>query len=83
MNRRQFLEHLDEPALRQLLARDEPPPDTRNDCGAQKWAALEQCMHYIIHLFRVYHDRPELFDTPFTPAQIQHVMQGQLPVGPL
>lgn len=74
-----LLEHIDEPDVHQLLARYEPLPGTADDCGAQNWSELEQRMHYIIHLFRVYHDRPALFEAPFTSEQIHQVMQGQLP----
>ena len=40
-------------------------------------------MHYISHLFRAYHDRPELAGPPFTPAQVERLRAGELPDGQL
>src|SRR5205823_5123612 len=43
-----------DPELRELLARFEPVPPARDDCGARDWSDLDQRMHYIVHLFRVF-----------------------------
>ena len=36
--------------------------------GAIDWSDLHQRMHYIVHLFRVFHEQRDLYDAPFTPA---------------
>jgi hypothetical protein len=69
--------------LETLLARYEPVPPAVDDCGARDWAVLEQRMHYIAHLFRGYHARPELAAPPFTPAQVERIRAGVVPDGDL
>ena len=69
--------------LQRLVARFEPVPPAVDDCGARDWSELTQRMHYIVHLFRVYHDRRELADPPFTPAQIERLRAGVVPDGDL
>ena len=66
-----------------LIARFEPVPAGLDDCGARDWADLHQRMHYISHLFRAYHARPELTAPPFTPEQVERLRAGQLPDGDL
>ena len=72
-----------EPELRQLLARFEPPAGEPDDCGARDWSVLEERMHYIAHLFRAFHERPELAGPPFTDAQLASLARGALPDGEL
>jgi hypothetical protein len=69
--------------LAELLARFEPAPPAADDCGARDWADLHQRMHYIVHLFCAFHEREELFDAPFTPAQVAAFERGRLPDGEL
>jgi hypothetical protein len=69
--------------LAALLARYEPVAPAPDDCGARDWAELHQRMHYISHLFRAYHGRPELGSAPFTPAQVERLKAGELPDGEL
>jgi hypothetical protein len=40
-------------------------------------------MHYIVHLFRVFHLSEQLFDPPFNPAQIASIGRGAIPDGEL
>ena len=40
-------------------------------------------MHYIVHLFRAFHSRTELFDAPFTEAQVERFLAGVVPNGEL
>ncbi|HOX24226.1 MAG TPA: hypothetical protein PLU44_00550 [Candidatus Krumholzibacteria bacterium] len=54
-----------------------------DDCGADDWGDLGQRMHYILHLFAVFHDRPELFASPFDPEQVRRIRAGELPEGSL
>jgi hypothetical protein len=71
------------PELERLLARFEPVPPAVDDCGARDWSDLHQRMHYLVHLFRAYHDRAELAAPPFTPAQVERLRAGVLPGGEL
>lgn len=72
-----------DPELRELMARYEPVPPAVDDCGAQDWSVLEQRMHYIVHLFRAYHEDEALGSAPFTPAQVERILAGELPEGEL
>jgi hypothetical protein len=69
--------------LERLIARFEPVPPAVDDCGARDWSDLAQRMHYIAHLFRAYHERPELADAPFTPEQVERLRAGMVPDGDL
>jgi len=69
--------------LRALLERVDPTPDTTRGSGARDWANLDQRIHYIADLFRVYQERPELFDPPFTPEQVAVIEAGGRPAGRL
>ncbi|HWJ31185.1 MAG TPA: hypothetical protein VNR59_02490 [Gaiellaceae bacterium] len=72
-----------EPELVGLLARFEPAPPMPDDCGARDWSDLQQRMHYIAHLFRVFHLNDRLADSPFTPAQVTSFAAGIVPDGEL
>jgi hypothetical protein len=86
--------HLDAPAAATLAAPDnaelialidsvDPAGAACRDCGASDWAALAQRMHYIFHLFRAFHERPVLFDPPFTAQQLEELRAGRIPNGRL
>ena len=72
-----------DPELRELLASYEPVPPALDDCGAQDWSELAQRMHYIVHLFRAFHEDERLASPPFTPAQVERILAGELPDGEL
>ena len=77
---------LDEPAdaeLTELLAQFEPVAPALDDCGARDWSDLHQRMHYIVHLFRVFHLTEELSRPPFTPEQVESFSRGVVPDGEL
>jgi hypothetical protein len=81
-----FPEELREPALPDLtalLAQFEPAPSAPDDCGARDWSELHERMHYIVHLFRVFHLNPELARPPFTPDQVRSFERGVVPGGEL
>jgi hypothetical protein len=67
--------------LIELLARYEPVPPTPDDCGARDWSELPQRMHYIVHLFRVFHLSEQLASPPFTPEQVASFERGVVPDG--
>jgi hypothetical protein len=58
-----------------------PVAPAADHSGARDWAVLEQRMHYIVHLFRAFHEQHDLFDPPFTPAQIDRIAAGAIPDG--
>jgi hypothetical protein len=66
-----------------LVSQYEPVPPALDNCGAEDWSSLEQRMHYIVHLFRVFHSRADLASPPFTPAQVERFMAGVVPDGDL
>ena len=75
---------LEEPAdaeLTELLAQYEPVAPAADDCGARDWSDLQQRMHYIVHLFRVFHLTEELSRPPFTPGQVESFSRGVVPEG--
>lgn len=53
------------------------------NCGARDWATLEQRMHYIVHLFRSFHESEDLFRPPFTDRQVADFTAGVVPLGDL
>ena len=77
------LERPADPDLTELLARFEPAPPARDDCGARDWSELPQRMHYISHLFRAFHQSESLAGLPFTPAQVESFSRGVVPSGDL
>jgi len=77
---------LAEPAdaeLRELLAQFEPIAPALDNCGARDWSDLNQRMHYIVHLFRVFHLTEQLSRPPFTPEQVASFSRGVVPEGEL
>lgn len=72
-----------DPELRELMARYEPAPPALDDCGAEDWSVLDQRMHYIVHLFRAHHADGTLASPPFTAAQVERILAGELPDGEL
>jgi hypothetical protein len=81
-----YPELLREPAdaeLTELLARFEPTPPARDDCGARDWSELQQRMHYIVHMFCAFHLNERLSSPPFTPEQVESFSRGIVPDGEL
>jgi hypothetical protein len=69
--------------LEALIAQFEPVAPAVDHSGARDWSDLQQRMHYIVHLFRVFHERQDLFDAPFTPRQVERFLAGTIPEGDL
>ena len=69
--------------LATLIAQFEPVAPAPDHSGARDWSNFDQRMHYIVHLFRAFHARPDLFDPPFTPEQVERFLAGVIPEGDL
>ena len=79
-----YPEALEQPAdaeLVELLARFEPVPPAPDDCGALDWSDLQQRMHYIVHMFCVFHLSEQLSHAPFSPEQVTSFSRGIVPDG--
>jgi hypothetical protein len=72
-----------DPDLNALLARFEPVPPARDDCGARDWSDLDQRMHYLVHLFRAFHLSEQLSQPPFNASQVANFSRGVIPGGKL
>ena len=77
------LQTVSEPELEALITRFEPAAPGGDDCGASDWSVLDQRMHYILHLFRSWHEQPGLANPPFTEAQVAAITAGLIPDGDL
>jgi hypothetical protein len=76
------LRTLTDAELAALVAQFEPAAGGDRS-GAADWSDLHQRMHYIVHLFRAFHEARDLFDAPFTPAQVEQILAGVIPDGDL
>lgn len=77
------LRELSNPDLTALLARLDLTPNDVRESGAVDWADLHERLHYIIDLFRCYQETGDLFEPPFTPAQVAEMAGGRVPGGHL
>jgi hypothetical protein len=66
------------PDLLALLERIDPTPDSTSGSGAVDWANFDHRLHFIVDLFRCYHESADLFESPFTPEQIAALKEGRL-----
>lgn len=66
-----------------VLSQYEPVPPALDDCGAEDWSSLDQRMHYIVHLFRVFHLQADMARPPFTEQQVELFLAGVVPDGTL
>ncbi|MEO8148242.1 MAG: hypothetical protein ABI723_11415 [Bacteroidia bacterium] len=69
--------------LLELLSKVDPTTDSTIESGATDWANLTERMHYIADLFRCYHESKDIFDSAFTAAQTEAIMNGTVPEGRL
>ncbi len=69
--------------LRTLLEKIDRTPDSTRDTGAVDWASLPDRLHFICDLFRCYQESSDLFEPPYSAAQITSLKAGLLPEGPL
>jgi hypothetical protein len=77
------LKHITLPDLQALLAKIDPTPDSPRESGAVDWSALPDRLHYIVDLFRCYHESADLLDPPFATEQVAALKAGRLPEGRL
>lgn len=78
-----ILLRLTNPDLLALLKRIDPTPDSLIGTGTSDWADLNDRLHFISDLFRCYQETIDLFDPPFTPAQVAELKKGIIPAGNL
>jgi len=69
--------------LRVLLQKIDPTPDSARESGAVDWAELPDRIHYIVDLFRRFHEAGELYESPFTAEQVAAMKAGRVPEGKL
>jgi hypothetical protein len=69
---------LQSPALQEIYRRFDSEQAART--GADDWADLPQRMQFITRLFRCFHAHPDLFQEPFTAAQMAAIQAGRLPL---
>ena len=77
------LRSIDNTDLRELLARVDPTPETTRGSGARDWSDLNERIHYIADLFRVYQRNAELHSAPFRAEQAALIKAGARPAGRL
>ena len=78
-----LLQRLDDQELITLLQKIDPTPDDLTDSGARDWANLPDRLHFIVDMFRCYHERPSLAWTPFEEQQVNAFKGGKVPGGVL
>jgi hypothetical protein len=79
----QTLKAITNARVNEVLRRIDATRDSLADSGATDWSDFEQRMHFIVDFFRAWHERPTLFDAPFSPDQTAVLKAGRLPAGPL
>jgi hypothetical protein len=79
----EMLRQLTSPELQALLARIDPTANSVRESGTDDWSDLNDRMHFIADLFRVYQEGPQLFHPSFTPEQVQAIKAGRKPEGRL
>jgi len=66
-----------------LLEKLDPTPNNPGGSGAVDWSRLSDRLHFIVDLFRSYHESADLFESPFTPEQVAAFQAGSFPDGRL
>jgi hypothetical protein len=69
--------------LREMLERVDITLNSLEDSGANDWADFTDRMHFIADFFRVYQERQQLFEAPFTTEQVALLKLGSTPGGQL
>ncbi len=71
------------PDLCVLLEKIDPTSDSTHGTGAVNWSHLPDRLHFIVDMFRCYHESADLFGPPFTAEQVTALKAGRLPIGRL
>jgi hypothetical protein len=79
----QELGQIRHPSLQEMLERVDITQNSLTDSGAKDWADFTDRMHFIADFFRVYQERQQLFQAPFTTEQVELLKSGALPGGRL
>lgn len=66
-----------------FLSRVDPTADSLRDSGATDWSLLTERLHYIVDLFRCFHENPNLFSNAFSDEQVAAMKGGKRPGGRL
>lgn len=66
-----------------MLKQIDPTPDSPRDSGAVDWADLPDRLHFIVDLFRCYHESANLLEAPFSSDQTMALKAGTVPAGQL
>jgi hypothetical protein len=69
--------------LSEMLKRIDITSNSLEDSGAKDWADFTDRMHFIADFFRVYQERQQLFEAPFTTEQVELLKSGVQPGGRL
>jgi hypothetical protein len=69
--------------LREMLERIDITLNSLVESGAKDWADFTDRMHFIADFFRVYQERQQLFEAPFTTEQVELLKSGAKPGGRL
>ncbi len=69
--------------LREMLERIDITLNSLDESGAKDWADFTDRMHFIADFFRVYQERQQLFEAPFTIEQVELLKSGAKPGGRL
>ena len=69
--------------LREMLERVDITLNSLAESGAKDWADFTDRMHFITDFFRVYQERQQLFEAPFTTEQVALLKRGAKPGGRL
>jgi hypothetical protein len=79
----EVLAQITNPRLIEVLTQVDLTPNNLRESGADDWANFADRMHFIADFFRVYQERQQLFEAPFTPAQAALIKSGKRPDGPV
>lgn len=75
------LSELSNPVLLDFLKQVRPSPGTIDGAGCTDWSNLRQRIHYIANLFRAYQESADLFNSPFSDAQVTLIKRDEIPDG--
>ncbi|NRD48922.1 hypothetical protein HRD50_30835 [Corallococcus exiguus] len=77
------LMRLEHPELRALMKQLDRTPDDTVGSAARDWGSLKDRMNLVVDLFRSRQQDRALYQSPYTPAQVEAFQQGRMPTGRL